>query len=318
MTIGVLGEALIDFIRDDHNAYHPHLGGSPFNVAIALSRQGIPVSYLSPLSNDSFGNQLANTLRREGVKVAIDRRSPWPTSMALVTIDEGGAPSYRIYREGVADKDITYGQIRDHLPTGVEIFHTGSLAITPSQLPKIRQLFALMRSSGVLISMDINIRLGASINQQTYLDGVQSLLPMADIVKASDEDLMPLQLASDTAGSAKKALEMIGEGILLVTEGSHGATLMSAGTTIRKPAYSAAPIVDTVGAGDTFHAAFLASLYRHQATKPPARWNDPELLDQSLEMACAASAINVSRAGCCPPNLEEVEAFLRTKKPAKP
>ena len=50
MSIAVLGEALIDFIVGSDGAYRPHLGGSPYNVAIGLARQGIDVSYLSPLS----------------------------------------------------------------------------------------------------------------------------------------------------------------------------------------------------------------------------------------------------------------------------
>ena len=53
MTVAVLGEALIDFIVDDQGAYHPHLGGSPYTVAIGLARQGVDVSYLSPFSSIS-------------------------------------------------------------------------------------------------------------------------------------------------------------------------------------------------------------------------------------------------------------------------
>ena len=141
MTVAVLGEALIDLIVGDDGAYRPHLGGSPYNVAIGLARQGTPVSYMSPFSDDDFGGQLLNALQSEGVNTPISRRSLWPTSLALVTLDAAGLPAYRIYREGIADKDIAFEEIEANLPANLQVFHTGSLAVTPSQLPKIRRLF---------------------------------------------------------------------------------------------------------------------------------------------------------------------------------
>ncbi len=225
MTVAVLGEALIDLIVGDDGAYRPHLGGSPFNVAIGLARQGIDVSYLSPFSDDTFGDQLHDALQREGVATPIERRSLWPTSLALVTIDDDGLPAYRLYREGIADKDTSFEEIRAKLPDELSVLHTGSLAITPSQLPKIRRLFKLMRDSGVTISMDINIRLRASLDTRAYLDGVRSLLPLADIVKASDEDLEPFELAASPHEAAARAYEEMGQGMLVLTEGTGGALL---------------------------------------------------------------------------------------------
>ena len=111
MTVAVLGEALIDFIVGEDGAYRPHLGGSPYNVAIGLARQGVPVRYVSPLSDDSFGDQLHASLQREGVEIGIVERSRKPTSLALVTLDQARQPTYRLYREGIADKDVTFEQV---------------------------------------------------------------------------------------------------------------------------------------------------------------------------------------------------------------
>lgn len=311
MTIAVLGEALIDLIIGEDGAYRPHLGGSPFNVAIGLARQGMHVSYLSPFSDDTFGDQLHDALREEGVDIPLDRRSLWPTSLALVTIDEQGMPTYRLYREGIADKDTSYEEINASLPEGLQVFHTGSLAITPSQLPKIRNLFALMHERGVVISMDINIRLRASINTDAYLEGVRSLLPLADIVKASDEDLEPFGFAEDTRGAAAAAHAEMGSGMLLLTEGKGGALLHTANGTIERKSYPTARVEDTVGAGDTFHSAFLAFLCRAGAIAGPYRDIDPDVLGNAVDFACAAAAINVSRVGCSPPTQGEVEQFIQ-------
>ena len=314
MTVAVLGEALIDLIVGDDGAYRPHLGGSPYNVAIGLARQGISVSYLSPFSDDSFGDQLHASLCEEGVETPIARRSLWPTSLALVTIDDEGMPSYRLYREGIADKDTSFEEVQESLPYNLKVFHTGSLAITPSQLPKIRKLFTLMHEQGVVVSLDINIRLRASINTKAYLDGVRSLLPLADIVKASDEDLEPFQFASNASEAAERAYEEMGSGMLVLTQGNGGALLYTAKGTIEKPSYPIANIEDTVGAGDTFHSAFLASLCRADAINGPYRDIDSGVLGDAVDFACAAAAINVSRAGCSPPTQDDVERFIHSTR----
>ena len=302
-----MGEALIDFIAGDDGAYRPYLGGSPYNVAIGLARQGRTVSYLSPLSDDTFGDRLHDSLRKEGVETPIARRSSWPTSLALVTVDENGLPDYRLYRQGIADKDTSFDETTANLPKNLQMFHTGSLAITPSQLPRIRKLFGLMREMGVVISMDINIRLRASPDTKTYLDGVRSLLPLADIVKASDEDLEPFRLGADARKSAKLAHREMGSGMLVLTRGSGGALLYTASGSLERKSYSIAHVVDTVGAGDTFQSAFLAALLRSGAIGGPDA--DPAMLGDALDFACAAAAINVSRAGCSPPTQSEVEEF---------
>ena len=310
MTIAVFGEALIDLIAGEDDAYRPQLGGSPYNVAIGLARQGMNVSYLSPLSDDTFGAQLYDSLREEGVDTPIVRRSLWPTSLALVTVDSDGIPSYRLYREGIADKDISVEEVEANLPCDLTVFHTGSLAITPSQLPKIRKLFKLMRERKITISVDINIRLRASVDTKAYIEGVRSLLPLADIVKASDEDLEPFRFAVDTREAAARAYEEMGSGMLVLTEGKGGARLHTKNGIVESKAYPVAHVADTVGAGDTFHSALLAALVRGEAIGGHFRDVDPDILYKAVDFACAAAAINVSRVGCDPPTQSEVEDFV--------
>ena len=312
MTIAVLGEALIDFIVCEDGAYRPHLGGSPYNVAIGLARQGMKVSYLSPFSDDTFGDQLRDSLRKEGVDTPIARQSLWPTSLALVTVDSNGIPSYRLYREGIADKDISFDEVEANLPSDLKVFHTGSLAITPSQLPKIHKLFELMHEREITISVDINIRLRASVDTKAYIEGVRSLLPLADIVKASDEDLEPFQFAANTRKAAARAYEEMGSGMLVLTEGKGGALLHTTNGLVESKAYHVAHVADTVGAGDTFHSALLAALVRGGAIHGPFRGIDPDILSKAVDFACAAAAMNVSCVGCDPPTQLEVEDFLQS------
>lgn len=313
MTIAVLGEALIDLIVGDDGAYRPHLGGSPYNVAVGLARQGIDASYLASLSDDSFGDSLLASLNREGVRVPSRRRSLWPTSLALVTVNDRGQPTYRLYREGVADKDSSVEEIIENLPEDLQVFHTGSLAITPSQLPKIRTLVDLLKQRGVYISIDINIRLRASIDQEKYLAGVRSLLPVADIVKASDEDVDAFSLGGQARDAAQELHAEMQGGILILTEGNGGAVLfrqVGESEPIEKRAYPVARVSDTVGAGDTFHSAFLAYLYREGSFEKANGLADAVKMAEALDFACAAAALNVSRSGCSPPTMAEVEKFM--------
>lgn len=311
MTVAVLGEALIDLIAEGDGAFRPHLGGSPYNLAIGLARLGIPVAYISPLSDDSFGDRLQGSLRKEGVELPLDRRSRRPTSLALVVTDESGLPSYRLYREGVADKDIGFNEIRAVLPDRLEIFHTGSLALTPSQLGKIEKTLKHVRRRRVIVSIDINIRLGVSMNEQTYLAGVRSLLPLADIVKASEEDLEALAIETDIEKSAEAAFAEMGSGLFILTAGERGARIYFAEGKLEQKAWPIDRVADTIGAGDTFHSAFLAFLMRSGVASESLSGVKADTLASAMNAACAAAAINVSRAGCSPPTLAELDSYLR-------
>ena len=312
MTIAVYGEALIDFIEGADGAYRPHLGGSPYNVAIGLARQGVDTSYLSSLSDDGFGDQLFQSLVNEDVRLPLRRRSLWPTSLALVNLDSKGQATYRLYREGIADKDTGFEEIASCIPDDLRVFHTGSLAITPSQLAKIRQVFSLVKQRGVLISIDINIRVRASIDQNRYLQGVRPLLSRDDILKACDEDLSTLGISKDIRETAEIIYEEMKGGILVLTEGDGGAIVYSPRGIVARESYRIDKVADTVGAGDTFHSAFLAYLSCGSKLTDSVGDISLEDLGHALKFACAAAAINVSRAGCSPPTREEVEIFIAT------
>ncbi len=307
MTVAVFGEALIDLVGGDDGGYRAHLGGSPYNFAIALARQGVDVSFLAPFSDDSFGERLRASLEHEGVATPIARRSRLPTSIALVTVGPGGVPSYRLYRQAVADTDVDFDELAAHVPSGLTLFHTGSLALAPEQIEKVTKLVAWLRGRGALISIDLNVRLAAVLDTEAYVEGVRSLLPLADVVKASDDDLAALGLG------AEEAYERMGRGLLVETRGGDGAVLHTAEGTIARPAYPVAVIADTIGAGDVFHAAFVAKLLGTGALPRPLCRIERGALEAALDFACAAAAINVSRAGCSPPSREEVEAFLEAR-----
>ena len=312
MSIVVLGEALVDFIQDEEGRYYPHLGGSPYNFAIGLARQEMDVGYLSPISDDVFGDQICNQLSKEGIAQLILKRSSDPTSLAFVSIDSRTAgPSYRFYRAGVADKDVTFDELYEGLPESVDLFHTGSLAITPSQIPKISKLLDVLRQRGVKVSLDLNIRLGASKNTRAYIAGVMSLVSKVDVIKASDEDIALLNICTDQAKAAHELFNMMSSGLFLLTRGSKGVTLYCGDYTIEKPAFPVQDFKDTIGAGDSFYAAFIAELMRSGCLERAEKNYISSEVDKALDMACAGAAINISKTGCQPPSYEDVSNYMK-------
>jgi fructokinase len=244
------------------------------------------------------------------VRLPLARRSALPTSLAPVTVDGQGTPDYRLYRAGVADKDISLDEIEAALPPDLEVFHTDSLAITPDQLPKILALIDLLRARNVLISVDVNVRLRGTTRPDTYLAGVRSLLSHPDIVKASNEDLAALYPGIGPRDAAAAIRARMKSGLMVLTEGCDGAALFTGNTMIECGAYPVARLADTIGAGDTFHAAFLASLLRAGALRAPLHNVPREPLAAAIGFAAAAAVINVSRVGCSPPSRHEVEELL--------
>ena len=112
-AIAVLGEALMDCMAQSDGSLVPLQGGSPYNMARAAALRGAQVSYLNPLSTDTFGQGLARTLQADGVRVD-GGSSNRPTSLAVVQVIHG-QPSYGFYREGIADRDYTVEAIVERL-----------------------------------------------------------------------------------------------------------------------------------------------------------------------------------------------------------
>lgn len=309
--IAVIGESIIDLIRQPSGDFRPHLGGSPYNVARTLGRQGIAATYLSPLSSDSWGTALSEALRAEGVGLPDTARSPCPTSIAVVTVDETGQPSYGLYREGVADRDVTVDELVARLPSSVRVLHTGSLALVPSEIDKMRAVIELARSRGILVAVDVNLRPAAVRERAAYAQGILDLLPRCDVVKASDEDLVHLGLGRDADAAARSVFEQLEGGLVALTRGAAGATLITARGAIDRPAFPVPHVVDTVGSGDCFQGALLAALSNAGLLMGRAfATAAPEALAAALDHARAAAALNVTRAGASPPTWDEVTAAL--------
>lgn len=303
----VFGEALFDLIEQKDGTIHPFIGGSPFNVARSFAKQDIDISYLSPISTDEYGKRIYNYALSENIHLPANNRSDLPTSLALIYKDEKGQPDYRLYRKHIADLDLDTAQLISLISNDISLFHTGSLTLVPSMVTVLKPLFTEIKSRGIVLSLDINMRKNVEQDEAEYINAVLTLLPFADIVKVSDEDLLLLGIDVPPLEGAKQILSKLNNGMVLLTKGELGATLLSNEVSITKPVFKPSQFVDAVGAGDTFFSAFLSYLLRKGQIRQP--WQE-DVLAKALEYGLMAATLNVEKDGCQPPSKEQVDEAL--------
>lgn len=308
--ISVLGENITDLIASENGLFLPHTGGSPFNFAIGLGKHGIPCHYLSPISTDSFGEAFLEKFRENNVKTTPFNRSPYPSSLAIVTFDEAKNPVYCIYREKVADRDTSAEHLLSILPTETRILHTGSLALEPNDLKIVLPVLEEAKAKGIKISVDLNIRERFVSDKTRYFSGLEQILPLCDYLKASDEDLNALYPLISPNDAIKHVMQNTKDCLFAYTEGEKGATLYTPNTQLSLPIIESTNFVDTIGAGDTFYSTLLAYIYEHDLDKCNVNNIDSSTLKFALTQSLVAASINISRRGCNPPTKEELQYTL--------
>lgn len=306
------GEALVDLIEQANGRFAAVLGGSVCNFTLAVARQGMAVTYLNPLSSDSFGQRFADHLGEAGVRLASKARSAKPTSLAVVTLDAQKMPTYAFHRAEVADRDIKPGQACAMLPSGLALFHTGGLALVPSDVGATLQVIRAAAGAGALVSVDANMRPMVVPDLPAYAAGVRAVLAEANILKVSEEDLIYLGFRDRAPEDAARALfDAPAVKLVALTLGEEGGMLLSRQASVRRAIPAGVDVVDTVGAGDCFFAGLAASLHRAgKLTAIGLDQLDEAALDHMLEYAIATASLNVMEEGCSPPTSDEVEEYL--------
>jgi len=137
---------------------------------------------------------------------------------------------------------------------------------------------------------------------------IERLIGLADVVKASDEDLGWLYPDATVAESMQRWLAL-GPGLVVVTRGADGADALAAGGAVHVPA-AATTVVDTIGAGDSFMAGLIAALGDRAvlggAERARLRSLSRSDIAEVVGFAVRCAAITVSRPGADPPTREEL------------
>lgn len=310
--VAVGGENLIDYVNREGQAA-AHAGGSPFNVAMALGRQGVRVAYISPISTDSWGEMLAETLVGSGVVLTGGRRGE-PTTMARVTV-ESGIPSYSFERDGTAERMVTAASLAAALPNDARAIHTGSLTLTDgADADAWEQFCATCYAEGRVVSLDPNVRLSVIADPEAYRARILRMCGRTHLLKLSDEDLAALFPGKDEAEALTDLRARTSARVIVLTRGGQGVTALLDGVRIDLPAVPVTHLADTVGAGDTFTATLLAGLADLGALSPEGiAALTGQTLTALLTRAATAAALNCAAEGCDPPTRAALDAALTEK-----
>ena len=296
------GEALIDMLPREsvagEPAFAPYAGGAVFNTAIALGRLGAPVQFFCGLSSDLFGEQLRAVLADSRVDSSPCHISDRPTTLAFVRLTDGHA-SYAFYDENTAGRMLTPADLP---AVTADALFFGGISLVVEPCGEAYKALMLREAPGRLTMIDPNIRPGFITDEDAYRARLNAMLAVADIVKISDEDLS--WLTGDTDGAS--LLENAATQVVLLTRGADGVTVITRRGRFDVAAQRA-QVVDTVGAGDTFNAGFLAGLDQAGLlTKAGVAGATDDQLRTAAELGARAAAITVSRAGANPPWSHEI------------
>lgn len=305
----VVGEALVDVVHRVDGEIDKHPGGSPLNVAIGLARLGHPVDFATRFGNDPDGYLIAEHLAEEpDVTVTKGSDAAAKTSVAAAFLDASGAATYHF------DLMWDVAGALDDQPIGH--LHLGSIAAT--LLPGASDVLTLARATsaaGGTVSYDPNARPTIMGSPLAVLPQMETLIGLADVVKASDEDIAWLY-GTESIDNVLRRWVSMGPALAVVTRGGEGASALvraTGETAVVEP--DPADVVDTVGAGDSFMAGLIsglldAGLLGDVEARSRLHTANLETLLPALRRAAAASAITVSRAGANPPTRDELPAHL--------
>ena len=300
--ISVLGEALVDIIVDPQGDVTSVVGGAPLNTARTIARLGMPATFLGGVSTDAFGNRIMRLLDEDGVVLGLGAQVPEPTTLAIAQIDEHGAATYRFMMEGTSAAAVTPVMALAHLDPAVRALHVGTLGLVLQPLVDASVAIVAAAADDQLVMVDPNCRPSVMTDSPVFADALAAVLPRADIVKVSGDDVEflfpgvdPLQAATDLAASSSS--------VVLFTDGAKAVHVLAGGSDIVLDVPKV-PVSDTVGAGDSFSGGFLAWWLQHGKTRADVR--DIDALIAAARFGIAVAGITCQRPGADPPRIDEV------------
>jgi fructokinase len=276
----------------DHVLHRRHLAGV---VAVGLAGAG---QQLGALGLGGLGGAFLH-LHEEGVGLGLGDQA-----------DDGLA-----HRQGVADCHVDAAQLAQAcaaLPA-LELVCSGCLALAPDDAPTYLPWLRAQRALGRTVVVDANLRPSVMPDLPAYRRNVLAALQLADIIKASDEDLVHLGApGEDAVEQAVRLLQATSAQYFALTLGPKGACLIDRNGAVWHATESApVEVVDAVGAGDCFLAGLLVAWLRlpAQARAAGGQLGDRQAQDL-LAHALASATLCVMRRGAVPPTAQEVQQHV--------
>ena len=282
VVVGI-GEILWDVFPNEKK-----MGGAPANFAYHMAQLGMASQVVSAIGNDDLGRELIECFHKKNLSVYA-AVVPYPTGTVKVELNSTGIPQYQI-NEGVAWDYIPFTQEVEALAHRTRAVCFGTLAQRSSVSRKtiLRFLDSMPTDPGYYRVFDVNLR------QHYYNENVviQSL-KQCNILKINDEELRLIgsMLRCNSSGDeiccCQTLLKKYDINIVVLTCGSLGSYVVTDRHVLFRKTLPV-EVVDTVGAGDSFTAAFIASMVRGAS------------LDEAHCLATEVSAYVCSQQGAMP------------------
>jgi fructokinase len=315
-TVAVVGEVVADAVLPPggivdgaaHLTVHP--GGGPANTAVALARLGTRARFAGRLSGGALGALCRAKLEASGVDLSASETAAQPATLAIARLDATGAAAYEFYVQGTSDWGWTDGSLAPVIdgPFGNEVpgpvaVHSGSLALAlhPSG-PVIERLLHRARPR-MTVSLDPNLR-PLLVPVADYRTAIDRWAALADILRLSGDDL-DLLWPGWTPEQAATHLHARGVQLVVVSLGADGAFASLRGERVSVP-IAPTTLVDTVGAGDSFHGGLLHYLAAAGHLGGRLESLTTAALHPGVAFASQVSAVTCSRAGANPPWASEL------------
>ena len=294
-TILSLGEVLWDLFPDGER-----FGGAPANFACHAAIQGADVTMLSAVGDDQNGHDAIGILSAYGVDVSLMQIIPdAPTGTVGVALDNNGKPTFVIHQGSAWDQLVWNDAMASRITTADAVsFGTLGQRDTISRTT-IRRTLRAAAAKGIPCILDINLR-PPFFDAEMIRDSVQ----LASILKLSDDELVEVCSACSISETSRQdvmlqgLLEFGNLDIVVLTRGKDGAVLVTPDDTVTQNGISV-NVIDTVGAGDSFTAAFLIGELRGESRK------------QNLRRSCEIAAATCAHSGAVPETKQNLEKHIR-------
>lgn len=285
-----MGEALWDVLPSGKK-----MGGAPANFAYHVSQFGIDSVAVSALGDDELGAELLSEYAKVGLAVSMEKLS-YPTGTVQVSVDERGIPSYDIC-QGVAWDNIALNDELKALAQKATVVCFGSLAQrNKCSRDTINAFIDLMPDDEEHLKVfDINLR------QSWYSkEVIENSLHKCNILKINDDELVIVKELLDIQAEGQKAvcqalIDMYALRMVILTCGEKGSFVLAADGCESWMDTPKVEVVDTVGAGDSFTGAFVASLLSGKSIR------------DAHKLAVDVSAYVCTQAGAMPVLPEELK-----------
>lgn len=325
-TIICFGEALIDFYAepvatpDTPRTFVQHAGGAPANVAVAAARLGVPTQFVGMLGAEMFGDFLLESLRAAGVGTDhVVRTDAARTALAFVALDHEGERSFSFYRPPAADLLFRARHFEPGCFADAGAFHVCSNSLTEEAIAEATlHGMQMARDSGVLVSMDLNLRpvlwpVGVDPRPRLW-----QALEAADVVKLARNELEYLAAGFGGGEAGERAvLDRLFSGAahwVVITDGGAPLRWHSRNDSGELVGFRVKAI-DTTAAGDAFVGGLLSHLAEIDvdAKRLPGFVHDRDAVERTLRFAAAVGALAVTRSGAfaAMPERAEVQQLLK-------